>query len=326
MAIVIGGGVIGLTTALRLRERGHAVTVVAERLTPETTSDVAAAFWSPFEPATTPGVADWMRGSLRAYRGLAAEPGSGVEWMGLKRYFGEPEPDPFWRAEVDHFRRLAPAELPPGAVDGYETRVPRIDTPVHMPFLLERARAAGVRVERGRLERLTDALERDPVVVHCSGLGARDLADDPAVHPVRGQVARIAPPAGAPDEVRVFDDPAAPAYIVPRSGDLLLGGSRSPNDWRREPDPAETERIVARCADLCAAVAEPTILETRCGLRPGRPTVRLEAERPDRGLIVHNYGHGPSGYTLAWGCADAAADLCPEPDGGRARGPRSLRA
>lgn len=40
------------------------------------------------------------------------------------------------------------------------------------------------------------------------------------------------------------------------------------------------------------------------GLRPVRPSVRLEAEVLDGGVVlVHNYGHGGAGVTLSWGCA-----------------------
>ena len=34
------------------------------------------------------------------------------------------------------------------------------------------------------------------------------------------------------------------------------------------------------------------------GLRPGRPSVRLEREERDGLNIVHNYGHGGSGITV----------------------------
>ncbi|MFT4843774.1 MAG: D-amino-acid oxidase, partial [Candidatus Azotimanducaceae bacterium] len=44
--------------------------------------------------------------------------------------------------------------------------------------------------------------------------------------------------------------------------------------------------------------------------RPYRSTVRLEEEsRSDGRRLIHNYGHGGSGYTLAWGCAEDVALL-----------------
>jgi len=47
---VIGAGVIGLSTALRLQEEipGLQVSVIAEKFSPETTSDGAAGIWGPF--------------------------------------------------------------------------------------------------------------------------------------------------------------------------------------------------------------------------------------------------------------------------------------
>ena len=48
------------------------------------------------------------------------------------------------------------------------------------------------------------------------------------------------------------------------------------------------------------------VLEDKVGLRPVRPTIRLEAELlSGDGLCVHNYGHG-AGVTLSWGCAEEA--------------------
>jgi len=44
------------------------------------------------------------------------------------------------------------------------------------------------------------------------------------------------------------------------------------------------------------------------GLRPYRSTVRLECvDLENAKRLVHNYGHGGSGYTLAWGCAEDVA-------------------
>jgi len=64
------------------------------------------------------------------------------------------------------------------------------------------------------------------------------------------------------------------------------------------------QAIVERCTALEPRLRDAAILEHRVGLRPGRPAVRLEAERPAPGkLLAHNYGHGGAGVTLSWGCA-----------------------
>ena len=72
--IVVGAGVIGLSCAVRLAERGFEVHVLARDLPLETTSAVAAALWYPYriaaaDPATTTDVA--------AGRAAAGDPGSG---------------------------------------------------------------------------------------------------------------------------------------------------------------------------------------------------------------------------------------------------------
>lgn len=48
---VIGGGVIGLTTAIEIhRKFGHQakVVIIADKFTPNTTSDIAAGLWEPY--------------------------------------------------------------------------------------------------------------------------------------------------------------------------------------------------------------------------------------------------------------------------------------
>jgi D-amino-acid oxidase len=76
------------------------------------------------------------------------------------------------------------------------------------------------------------------------------------------------------------------------------------------PDPVTAEAIVRRCAAVRPEIAGARVIEHRVGLRPTRPAVRLERERAADGrLLVHNYGHGGAGVTVAWGCAREAAEL-----------------
>ena len=51
------------------------------------------------------------------------------------------------------------------------------------------------------------------------------------------------------------------------------------------------------------ALAGARVVRHKVGLRPARPTVRLDAERRDGRTVVHCYGHGGAGVTLSWGCA-----------------------
>jgi D-amino-acid oxidase len=65
-----------------------------------------------------------------------------------------------------------------------------------------------------------------------------------------------------------------------------------------------------RCTALEPRLAGAEVVEHKVGLRPGRPEVRLEAEDAAPGPPrVHNYGHGGSGITLSWGCAEETLRL-----------------
>jgi D-amino-acid oxidase len=138
------------------------------------------------------------------------------------------------------------------------------------------------------------------VIIHCAGIGARELALDPELEPHRGQVALI-PKIDLPYAV-VCDDPPL-MYAIPRANDCLLGGTNDLSDCR-EPNPAETERILAECMAVLG-LEKPRVLRERVGLRPFRKSgVRVEAGKlRDGRTVVHNYGHGGSGFTLSWGCA-----------------------
>ncbi|BAX92839.1 putative D-amino-acid oxidase [Mycobacterium shigaense] len=64
-----------------------------------------------------------------------------------------------------------------------------------------------------------------------------------------------------------------------------------------------TDRILRRCRDIEPRLRDAEIIETITGLRPDRPSVRLEAEPLGSGRCIHNYGHSSNGVTLSWGCA-----------------------
>lgn len=310
---IIGCGVIGLTTGIRLLESGRAVTIVARDLPPRTTSNVAAAVWFPYHVLPFDRVLDWSLTSLDVYYALAADPATGISLMTFIDLFDEAAPDPWWCRAVRTFRRPSPGELPAGYADGHVAEVPLIETPVFMGWLEERFRALGGRVEQrdvGDLRRL--AAERG-LVVNCSGLGARRLAGDDSVYPVRGQIIRVSRPPGV-DRV-LFDEHGhlAFAYVIPRRTEVVLGGTAGEDDWNTAVDPATAGEIMAKCLQLAPELANARVIEHLVGLRPGRPSVRLEVERLNDGpAIIHNYGHGGAGFTLAWGCADEALALIEE--------------
>ena len=60
------------------------------------------------------------------------------------------------------------------------------------------------------------------------------------------------------------------------------------------------------------------IIRTTVGLRPHRDGgFLLRADKIDEKTIIHNYGHGGAGMSLAWGCGVLVADLARPADVGR---------
>jgi D-amino-acid oxidase len=295
--VVVGAGVVGLTTAVCLRSLGVEADVVARDAPEATTSAVAAALWYPYRALPADRVTAWSAATYEELSRLSGR--AGVRMLAGTEVLDPGAPDPWWRDAVPDLRRTR---------DGLRFTAPVIDMSVHLPWLVERLRALGGSVERRAVGSL-DELDAD-AVVDCAGLGARELAGDRTLTAVRGQIVRVA----APDVTEWLVDQRDPdrlVYVVPRERDVVLGGTAQEGDENREPDPATTEAICERCAELVPAVRGAPIVSVAVGLRPARPSVRLEAE----GRVVHCYGHGGAGVTLAWGCAVEVAALLGDGDG-----------
>lgn len=306
-AIVLGAGIVGLTCAVRLQERGARVTVVTADEPAATVSRLAAAVWYPSHTAGDPRVLRWARRTYDELTDQAARGVPGVVPRPTRMLLRRETPTPWWAAAVPDF----------AAGDGeWRFTVPSVEMEVYLLWLLDRITSAGGRVVRRRVERLAD-LAGAALVVNASGLGARTLAGDPAVYPARGQIVGVANP-GLVTSVRDEENPAGLTYVHPRSRDVVLGGTFQPDDWNTEPDPATTAAILARCAALVPELAGAEVLWQAAGLRPARHGgARVEPDPvplPGGARLIHAYGHGGAGVTLAWGCADEVADLAERVD------------
>jgi D-amino-acid oxidase len=174
---------------------------------------------------------------------------------------------------------------------------------------VERFAAAGGSVERRVVSSLEEVAEEGRVVVNCSGLGACELVGDTSMVPIRGQIVRVRN-SGLERFLLDEGNPEGVTYVVPRSEDCVLGGTADEGEWDTEPDPEIAMGILQRCVALEPRLAGAAVLEHRVGLRPGRPEVRLERDNLSSGApCIHNYGHGGSGVTLSWGCAEEVTHL-----------------
>jgi D-amino-acid oxidase len=281
--VVVGAGVSGLTTAVCLAESGRRTGVIAAGTDAATTSYAAGATWSPYLVEFGERAQQWSFETLTELRGLAGRDGTGVTLRPGVELSGDGPPP--WQGRLQDFAEIE---------SGWRLVAPVVDMPVYLGYLRRRAEAAGVTVAEGRVASL-DAVDA-PLVVNCTGIGARELAADPSVVPVRGQVVIVANPGIAEFFVSESDPPV---YWFPQGDTLLLGGTAQTGEEDLEPDPQVAAAIVARCAEVDKRIADAPVLGHRVGLRPTRPAIRLERD----GRVIHNYGHGGAGVTLSWGCA-----------------------
>lgn len=307
MVIIVGCGVIGLSCGILLQEAGQTVKILARELPPFTTSNIAAAVWYPYKAYPIEKVLAWSQTSYERFCGLMTVPEAGVRMVTLLEVYRHAPPDIWWKEAVQNFRPMTADELPKGYESGFSFDVPLIETPLYMNYLVQRFLAAGGEIQQKDIEHLNQ-LDAS-LIFNCAGLGARELVKDSAVYPIRGQILRTS----LPTEHHAWmeeSDVERPIYIFPRSQDCVIGGTVQENDWSLEVDPAISQTMLTKAQTLVPSLHNVQILGQLVGLRPGRASVRLERETlPTGQIVIHNYGHGGAGFTLAWGCAEEALRL-----------------
>jgi D-amino-acid oxidase len=309
-AVVIGAGVIGLSTAIVLAEAGRPVRILAAAPPQQTTSRAAAAIWTPSDADPRERVEHWGLQTLATLRELAGVPESGVHLAhGTLAWPVAAEPP-----ALERFPGSAPVPCaPPGAgglAGAVRLQLPLVDMPRYLEYLQQRARAAGATIELRELASLAPAAALAPVLVNCSGMGARALAGDNAVRAVRGQHVVVENP-GVEEFFLEEWSPGQHEWTSwwPHAGTVVIGGLAGEDDERLAPDLAASARMLARAAEREPRLRGARVLEHRVGLRPTRAVIRVDEERIGEARCVHAYGHGRSGVSLSWGCAHEVASL-----------------
>jgi D-amino-acid oxidase len=291
--IVVGGGVIGLTAAVRLQESGADVEVWTAHEPHETVSSVAAAAWYPTRIDGDERVLRWAAATYAEFRRQIDDGVPGTLLRRTRNLLREPiEGLPWWAAAAGDVE-IRDSSRPYAQEVVFDAPLAEMGT--YLDWLRDR-----VKVVKRPVTSLDEVTA--PTVVHATGLAARDLCGDRDVVPARGHVVLVENP-GLDEAVR---DEGGSTYVHPRRTDVVLGGTFDVGDYDTGPKPDESAAIVDRCVALVPRLRGARITGDRVGLRPvRRGGPRVEAEtRPDGRRIVHAYGHGGAGMTLSWGCAD----------------------
>lgn len=250
---VIGAGVIGLTAAFVLASRGRRVRLLAKAFPPETTSNLAGAEWLPFgvsPPAGDDGPARFERIVRESYRAYQSREGD--SWGVFRRSHYEVGDAAANRGGVPRDliapRRIESLPFPGVARSGHVFDTFLIEPPIFLPRLMAECLEAGVLLERREFASLADLSSLpERIVVNATGLGARDLCNDPAVTPIRGQLVHVFPQ-DLP-YLLVHDG----GYFFPRRDAIVLGGTYERGIADPHPVRADCEAVLARHREFFAA-------------------------------------------------------------------------
>ena len=312
---IVGAGVMGMSIAHELAVRGgYDVTIVAEQDALASVSSVAAAVWFPYQSGESPSLVHWLRRARERFEDLAAaDPTAGVdvrEGTLVERVAGAQR---WWLDAIPRWREASAEELPSGALSGVRAIVPVISTAHYMAWLRRKCEGLGVKFVEGTvvsLDELAGQTAADVVVV-AAGIASGALLGDDTVFPIRGQIVRLANP-GLTNWTVDDDFPGGLTYVVPRRTDIVCGGVAEAGSWDVEISPETEEAILRRATSLVPELAGLPVVSRAAGLRPGRPVISLEHVEGYAAPVVTCYGHGGSGVSLSWGCAEAAAELVEE--------------
>jgi glycine oxidase len=329
--LIVGGGVIGMMTALQLADAGQKVSLVERGDCGQEASWAGGGIVSPLYPwRYAPAISQLSRWSEGAYPSLALrlleETGIDPEYRqkGLL-YLSVDDPDsalswarqmgkPLERVSADMVRAkehcLPPTEGALWMPTLGSVRNPRLGKALRarlsaMPSvtLHEQCEVNGF-VRRGeRIEGVSTA-QRTLTAAHtivCGGAWAGALLEtlevSLPVRPVKGQMLAYQTPPGLVKRVVLKDG----RYVIPRADGLLLVGSTLEECGFDKATDQEALMSLRRSAEgIVPALADYPVAYHWAGLRPGSPDgVPFIGELPGWKNISVNAGHYRNGLVLA---------------------------
>ena len=264
MIAIVGGGLIGLSSAWELGRVGREV-VVYER---------------------------------------NAEPGREASWAGAGMLAPRAESfaDPLWQSRADESAASYAAWVAAlgGDIDFYPPTADR-DGHVDPRDLLRELRSqvvSQVRIDQREVSELED-LDASQVVV-CAGAWAGQIRYKgealPATVPIKGYM--LAWNHLAPGTLSGILRQGH-TYLLQRRSGLLLGGSTEERaGFDRTMDPVRLKELQARAETLLPALSDSLPSDAWCGFRPGTPDGNPVLRRVDSRVILA-YGHYRNGILLA---------------------------
>lgn len=278
-AAVIGCGAVGLTAARQLQRRGFDVTIYAMAVPPDTTSNMSLAGFTPTsglidgDRRTPEWDAQFRKAADIAYRQLqllAGAPQYGVSWVDQYSPTDELRPPASSGSRLNLQEGLGAGQLvlEPGEhpfPTKYAIRRPgiRIEPSIYLEALVRDVLMFGGRIVIRKFDTPRDLMSLDePIIVNCSGLGARTLFGDEELMPLKGQLTVLVPQPeinyGTNGGARsVASGPGAFIHMMPRRDGIVLGGTSERDVWTLEPNEDARKRVMDAHIELFTAMRHP---------------------------------------------------------------------
>jgi len=264
---VAGCGVVGLSTARLLQQRGLNPVIYTKEMPPLTTSNMAGGLWEPVtlydDDRVTPEFRKQFGEAARfAYRRYQLMAGDlyGVRWMPAYSFSnsaprsGPPNPNSPMR-EIDDLHpesKQIPRERNPFSnafVSSHEAML--IEPSIYLNALIRDYQLAGGKIVLREFASASDLLALPhKLFFNCTGLGAKQLFGDNELTPIKGQLVFLLPQ----PEIDYMTLGPGSIYMFPRRDGILLGGSHDRDVWDLNPDAAVTERILRENGALFASM------------------------------------------------------------------------
>jgi glycine/D-amino acid oxidase-like deaminating enzyme len=259
---VIGCGVIGLSTARILQQRGYQPVIYAKAMPPDTTSNIAGGLWDPVtvydEPNITPDFRrQFIEAAHLAHRRYQLLAGGeyGVQWLpqyslSNNKPFTPPAPESMSAEIQDLFPE---SRIQDGANNPFHSRYGRrrdimlIEPSIYLDKLIRDFLVDGGKIQIRNFSSAAELTTLDqPLLFNCTGLGAKALFQDDELTPIKGQLTFLVPQ----PEVNYCTVGPGDIYMFPRHDGIVLGGSHERGNWSTDPELDVSQRILRENAAL----------------------------------------------------------------------------
>ncbi|XP_322069.6 D-aspartate oxidase [Anopheles gambiae] len=327
--VILGAGINGLSCAVRLSHEypRSTVHIISEHFSPNTTSDVAAGLWGPYclKGTSEYECRSWAQETHNYFLQLWQDGYAdkcGICLVPVIELFHRDTSSPWWRNIVFGFQEMYLSSDDFDLAHQTNYRNSKSVAFMYTTFTCEPSKIMkcyidtlsnrNVKFYQKRLQSINCLemlnIQANAIIVNCLGLNSQHVFNDLELFPVRGQVQKV-------KSSSVFHSFANEScYIIPNTDTVVLGGTKQKIDSLRI-DPNDRYYIRANCFAIQPRLKNAAIVMDCVGLRPARSSgVRLEIEiiSFDNGqnhAVIHNYGHGGAGISLAWGCAGTVTRL-----------------